>query len=555
MVQINSSSANRLVRRERGGFFLSNSFLLALTIAGGLFVWESESLARVLKNKSDDAVIQSTPALRNPHDQEQCRWYLAESAVAPNSGLGLFAGVGVLPGETVGSPDICIFVSDAPDHWTHLRGHSYGWGTFFGQFEGVNSRAACEGFATIMNTMPPDYVNVKINSGVQPTHAGLTRFSQPGAGAITHHYGTHAEALSVIPAGAEFTHDYGDFEFPEANFSKPQREVEELRERGWCVDNVDIRQATDPSMGRGAFAKRRLSRGDIVAPAPLQVFKDRAVFAKTQPEQLYVNYCVQPENSDMLFFPYGPGAGLINHAKGTKANCRLEWSKSHLHHHGWLNLNYDDFWQVVKPGGLILEVVATRDILPGEELFMDYGSQWEAAWLKHKQNWRPVPRSEEYVYPQDMDETGVLRTVHEQKSEPYPNNLAMLCSTPDWDRENGNHIEWREPKVAEYAWGWAENFAYCFILNRTTADNGDIDYTVSLEFHEGRDKKLSRHYDASVPIKDQYIDRHVPRHAIRWVEKPYFDDEHIEGAFRHPIGFPDHLVPDAWRRTRENVAV
>jgi hypothetical protein len=34
-------------------------------------------------------------------------------------------------------------------------------------------------------------------------------------------------------------------------------------------------------------------------------------------------------------------------------------------------------------GGLASDVVALRDIQPGEEAFIDYGSEWEEAWKTH----------------------------------------------------------------------------------------------------------------------------------------------------------------------------
>lgn len=67
--------------------------------------------------------------------------------------------------------------------------------------------------------------------------------------------------------------------------------------------------------------KRGLAEGDVVLPAPLQVFKNRDIFRNTVPEQLYINYCLQPEKSNMVFFPYGPANGAINHSR-TLANVK-----------------------------------------------------------------------------------------------------------------------------------------------------------------------------------------------------------------------------------------
>jgi hypothetical protein len=308
------------------------------------------------------------------------------------------------------------------------------------------------------------------------------------------------------------------------------------------VDNIDVRISNIPHAGRGAFAKRPMYQGQVVTPVPLQCFQNRNLFQKTVPEQLYVNYCIQPEHSDMIFYPYGPGVNLINHSS-RRYNVALQWSNHPQHHSSWLDLSYDDFWKVTTPGGLILEVVALRDIAPGEEYLLDYGQAWEDAWQAHVAQWKPPLDADSYVYPEDLDETEVLRTVQEQKTNPYPKNLITICNTPDWDRKRGNHVTWKENS---YAFG--ESMALCHILTREKAPNNDYIYTVSLQFHEDRKRKAPLEYDETVPFEDQYIDFKVPRKAIRWIEKPYYDDEHLDQAFRHPIGFPGHLVPRAWKK-------
>lgn len=506
----------------------------------------------------DPLDVRSVSSLRNSQlrkhmDKEsECHWYLAESAI-PNSGLGLFTAKGVLPGEMVGFPDICIYVGDAPKHWTHLRSHTFGGGTFLGQHEGSNSRAACEGFTTTFNTQPDRLINSEMVSPMLPTNAGLHRGFSPGAGSITHHYGIHAKAKDVITAGSELTLYYGDWDFTKeevATAEKPERPVQWLQKHGWCIDNMRVAESTIPHAGRGAFARRKLKKGEIVAPVPLQSFRDRALFQNTKPEQLYVNYCLQPKGSKMIFYPYGPIFNLINHPDTTRfatsaeqANVHLQWSSSNFNHNSWLDLSYEEFWKVTSPGGLILEVVATRDIQAGDEILLDYGQDWEEAWKAHVAAWRPPSDSRNYVYPAEMDETEALRTIAEQKSNPYPSNLMTMCSTPDWERENGRHIKWEEAD----GWSWWEGMVPCHVLERKMGRNGNYVYTVSVQLDEDPNDPKNLEYDDTVPLEKQYIDRKVPRRAIRFLEKPYMDDEHLTGAFRHPIEFPSYLVPDAWR--------
>ena len=82
---------------------------------------------------------------------------------------------------------------------------------------------------------------------------------------------------------------------------KPTRPVEWLKEYGWCIDNIEIGISTIPDAGRGAFARLPLQRGGIVAPAPLQVFRDRAVFKRHAPNSfMSIIACNRPTPNDIL---------------------------------------------------------------------------------------------------------------------------------------------------------------------------------------------------------------------------------------------------------------
>ena len=263
----------------------------------------------------------------------------------------------------IGFPDICIFVSDPPKRGTsHLRSHTFGIRKFFGQYESIDgrtNRAACEGFTTIYNTVPTHMVNTELVSPIIATNAGLHRSTSPGAGSITHHYGMHGVAKDIIQAGSELTINYHDWNFNKDHSSynkKPYREVDWLKEHGWCVDYIDIRSSTIPNAGRGAFSKTTLHSGDVISPVPLQIFPNRKVFDMTssipnqhsqhQQQQLILNYCLQFQDSDIIVYPYGPGVNLINHNHITP-NVAFRWSNhpnNTLHHESWLDLSLNELW-------------------------------------------------------------------------------------------------------------------------------------------------------------------------------------------------------------------
>lgn len=260
----------------------------------------------------------------------------------------------------------------------------------------------------------------------------------------------------------------------------------------------------------------------------------------------------------MLLYPYGPGVNLINHHH-TNPNVYIRWSTNELnqlHHHAWLDLSYNEFWDVVTPGSLVLEVIALRNIDVGEELLLDYGIEWDNAWKEHVKQWKPPNnnnnQSKPYIYPADIDETLPLRTVNELKKLPYPNHLTTICMTPDWHRKNENHTTWYDITAdTDTSSEWFELMTYCHILERIhVVESDDYIYTVSLIFTYNDNKKLISYYNESIPLDKQYIDYQVPRHAIRFIEKPYHDDEHLLSAFRHPIQLPSSLTPISWQTNK-----
>jgi hypothetical protein len=78
--------------------------------------------------------------------------------------------------------------------------------------------------------------------------------------------------------------------------------------------------------------------------------------------------------------------------------------------------------------GLSFEVVASREIHFDEEIFIDYGPVWEAAWNDHVKAWGP-PKGEKwesYIPITKMNKEH-LRSEHELKENPYAQNVQLVC--------------------------------------------------------------------------------------------------------------------------------
>ena len=104
-----------------------------------------------------------------------------------------------------------------------------------------------------------------------------------------------------------------------------ERSISYLSSNGVCMDNLMLGKSTIAGAGRGAFAKRPLAKGEVVAAAPLIRFRrqhftvyrldDNGVKTnEVEGKQVLLNYVVGHPGSSLLFYPYGTGVNFINHA-------------------------------------------------------------------------------------------------------------------------------------------------------------------------------------------------------------------------------------------------
>ncbi|KAL7568290.1 hypothetical protein ACA910_022627 [Epithemia clementina (nom. ined.)] len=209
-----------------------------------------------------------------------------------------------------------------------------------------------------------------------------------------------------------------------------RRDLDWLAQHGHCADQLELGTSTIPYAGRGAFARRPIRQGHVIAPVPLIHVPHRSVLNMYQPRyggddayfqtkprqqpaknqdpqelppephhfQLMLNYCFGHADTTLLLCPYGLSTALVNHARAAAApgagappgppfaNAKLVWSHRLMRHPEWLNLTLSE-WVTQQSAGLVWELVATRDLAPGEEVLLDYGEAWDQAWTQHVSQW------------------------------------------------------------------------------------------------------------------------------------------------------------------------
>ena len=318
------------------------------------------------------------------------------------------------------------------------------------------------------------------------------------------------------------------------------RDLEWLKQRGYCQDHLYPSLSTIPQAGRGAFATRNLPKGTIVGYSPLIHMGNNRQLWDIQyrdpknPKQinyvqqdLILNYSFGHKESTLLLTPYGAMVNFINHSK-EKANVKIVWPKkeSVAHKPDWLHKDLDTISHTVEKIGLSFEYVALRDIQQDEEVFLDYGDDWQEAWDNHVRHWKPPPDSQDYKHSSEWQ--GPLLTLLEQETTPYPSNLVTVCKESyTFHRQTG-----------EYSWTpIVRNSTHrilCDVVHRHADDEHGGDYRYDVQVHYGR-------HDA-IQVQN------VPPEGIELKDRLFSADWHLPHAFRHEIGIPDEMFPDNWHR-------
>jgi hypothetical protein len=352
------------------------------------------------------------------------------------------------------------------------------------------------------------------------------------------------------------------------------KSLEDLQKTGRCLDIVKPAKSTIPQAGRGLFATQLLPAGSIVAGTPLLQVQEPLIFEMYNGDwydkdeepnrdelvgyQIMMNYCWKHNQGSHYFCPYGAGVNYVNHGSNTgssssnyEANVRLQWAADGVmgHKESWLSRPTEEMGYNASPG-LFMDLVATRNILPGEELFMDYGRNWEEAWEEHLENWYEKEHSHPSDYQSARDwnkENGqtVLRTDFEQEGLPYPSHMELRCLGEIYENLRTKHAE------AARQWTLSESGIPCFIFDRREATEDDSDedndHYYKVTFAPKVWSEETEYYEEG---DEWYESDWIVRGALSFVDVPYSTDMFLGEAFRHPIGFPDDIFPDAWRNEK-----
>jgi hypothetical protein len=283
--------------------------------------------------------------------------------------------------------------------------------------------------------------------------------------------------------------------------------------------------------------------------------------------QLLLNYCFgRPDESSLLLCP-NTNAILINHCSSRKKQCgpkgpnaEYRWST------GW-EPRSDEFRKMTveelskqPERGLSMEIVALRDIKPGEEVYMDYGVEWENAWEEHVANWRPPTENRHsFVTAKEANEqeglellvTEDLRKVQDL-SHLFTGCLfkpTRIDKSKVWEEENSSWERLEDEELlalygsdgsiytGDYQSHTDHDYWPCSVIAQDGADT----YTVRI--HQSKEHRRELWARNDLP---RFLTKY-PRESVRYFVHPFDNDQNLPGVFRYPIHIRDEIFPQQWK--------
>jgi len=367
-----------------------------------------------------------------------------------------------------------------------------------------------------------------------------------------------------------------------------KRSPEWIRNHGICLENIIPGRSLNKQAGNGAFANRFMRKGDIIAPASLLQITNKDALRmsafKGENWQLLLNYCLGHEDSSLLLCPI-TNAVLVNHCSGRRPemhscgrdiepNAKYRWATWDGATTHWLEKSIKE---MERDGGrgLSLEIVATRDIEKGEEVYIDYGIKWEEAWDDHVRNWKPPTTREEqdqkeekWISTKELNEELGPLTVAPNFSAKHisfgaQNGMFTACFYYEddqrfWD-QFGDEETWDETTSINGTINkFGKSYGEAYDVEEYEVESGDFwpcivtrkDSAPSTE-HETYTVRVlqSKIHDETIWETCNFprIISNYPRKSIRHFYLPYKSDIHLPNVFRHHMELPDNLFPGVWK--------
>lgn len=354
---------------------------------------------------------------------------------------------------------------------------------------------------------------------------------------------------------------------------------------GKCIDHLTPGKSTIRHAGRGAFATQNIQKGGHIASSSLLHLFDRDELdsnfddTTSQPEHEHedplVNYCFSHDQaSAVLLCPTKPLVTLINHSSGVRTNAEIRWHR---------NMNMDRRSATLEElkressAQLAFEIIATEDIVAGDEVFLNYGSAWEMAWKQHLND----------RVSHDESSHRALACNNQVTIERIPSTMEQNSNLPQQTQPNylclvEPYVQFDESSTLDSGDDVNQQPVYDYYFNESSSIQWDLDMQEILAEHKWwkpcdvsissfEENQNAYYFTAQIyepnviPGDNSYTTIHhvvtdAPIDAIRCTMPSSNEEEESQATniieklnvFQHAIMIPDALFPLHWRNDYRN---
>ncbi len=412
-----------VLRCDENHLRLIVTFSLQLLLSVSLFTHSHRIITNEVGTTIDGEVVTSSPYSQSTSSlpsQRQCSLYLSISNLTTTIGRGIFTGTDIdeneiidtnmsllIPYDAIASiPQLDCYVFDSGDPTISII--AIGNAAFYNSH--INQ--------TVSFTNAPYETMPKLPSEmIKQTKLGgndslpflnytdivfITLHSHYAGEELFSYYGEDwYDTLSHHRTMVSLTPDEMHVPIPTPQEQREYLEITSPYHRV-CMDDVIVRLSTlsepshlrydkrDIGIGRGLFANRDFKQGDAITVSPVAVLNKTLVDSWSNVSVIQ-NYCLWDGHADVVLLPMSYVA-MINHQSSPKANVVINWfswfKRDTLYQAKERVFAHRNITELLDSPIVPLDVVihATRDIHEGEELFLDYGKEWEERWLKAECN-------------------------------------------------------------------------------------------------------------------------------------------------------------------------
>eukprot|EP00548_Thalassiothrix_antarctica_P010222 CAMPEP_0194155524 /NCGR_PEP_ID=MMETSP0152-20130528/64960_1 /TAXON_ID=1049557 /ORGANISM="Thalassiothrix antarctica, Strain L6-D1" /LENGTH=284 /DNA_ID=CAMNT_0038862469 /DNA_START=83 /DNA_END=934 /DNA_ORIENTATION=- len=272
---------------------------------------------------------------------------------------------------------------------------------------------------------------------------------------------------------------------------------------------------------------------------------------KINPTMQMLNYQFSNPNSSIYFLPINQMLA-INHnndrrPSGKIPNAKLKWAEWDKKSKYVLQRPLEDL-RKESYSTMVMDVIATRDIAQDEEIFIDYGKEWEDAWIDHERRWRSPCNNGRMssIFIKEMNDDKYNTSYHN-----WSDNHFIVCSKPEKSKFKIVYISQNatSPSYTKEGDLITNNFNGIDFNDQGFKYTGDTLKTNrypckiwNTDFKK-RTMKVVLFFGAESAIEIQTA---LPDSQVTFVPKPFKSDMHLPDAFRHEIEIPDEIFPHQW---------